>query len=157
MNRRYFLQSAAAFAATKKSMSAASDRVNVAIVGVRGRGSSLAGTFLAVPNASIEYLVDVDANVLEAAVAGIEKKTGKRPKAVQDLRRVLDDKDAHAVVIATPDHWHAPATILACDACKDVYVEKPCSHNIREGQLMVEAARRNKRIVQHGTQGRSRP
>ena len=157
MNRRYFLQSAAALAAVKRSMSAASDRVNVAIIGVRGRGSSLAGSFLAVPNASIEYLVDVDSNVLSSVANDIEKRTGKRPKAVQDLRRALDDKAVDAVVIATPDHWHAPATILACDAGKDVYVEKPCSHNIREGQLMVEAARRNKRIVQHGTQGRSRP
>src|SRR5262245_29609323 len=157
MNRRYFLQSAAVLAAVKRSIHAASDRVNVAIIGVRGRGSSLAGSFLAVPNASVECLVDVDASVLESAASGIEKRTGKRPKAVQDLRRVLDDKAIDAVVIATPDHWHAPATILACDAGKDVYVEKPCSHNIREGQLMVDAARRNKRIVQHGTQGRSRP
>jgi predicted dehydrogenase len=72
-----------------------------------------------------------------------------------DLRQVLDDKSVHAVVIATPDHWHAPAAIMACDAGKHVYVEKPCSHNLREGRLLVDAARRNHVIVQHGTQSRT--
>jgi predicted dehydrogenase len=73
------------------------------------------------------------------------------------MRRVFDDKSIDAVAIATPDHWHAPAAILACQAGKDVYVEKPCSHNVREGRMLVEAARKYKRIVQHGTQARSRP
>jgi predicted dehydrogenase len=127
------------------------------VIGVKSRGRSLAGSFSALSDVNIAYLVDVDERVIAPVSDAIEKKTGQRPKAVSDMRRVFDDKTIDAVVIATPDHWHAPATILACDAGKDVYVEKPCSHNIREGQLMVEAARRNKRVVQHGTQGRSRP
>ncbi|MSV29744.1 MAG: Gfo/Idh/MocA family oxidoreductase, partial [Bryobacterales bacterium] len=80
-----------------------------------------------------------------------------RPPLIGDLRRALDDKSVDAVVIAAPDHWHGPATLLACEAGKDVYVEKPASHNLREGRLMVEAARRHKRVVQVGTQARSRP
>ena len=86
------------------------------------------------------------------------KRRRARPrKLVEDLRTVLDDKSVDAVVIATPVHWHAPATILACEAGKDVYVEKPMSHNVREGRLAVEAARRHQRVVQVGSQGRSRP
>jgi predicted dehydrogenase len=89
------------------------------------------------------------------AAKTVESLTGKLPRAVKDMRRIFEDKSVNAVVIATPDHWHGPATILACDAGKHVYVEKPCSHNIREGRLMIEAARRNNCIVQVGTQSRS--
>jgi predicted dehydrogenase len=78
-------------------------------------------------------------------------------KAVSDMRRIMDDPAVDAIYIAAPDHWHAPAAILACEAGKHVYVEKPCSHNVREGRLLIEAARRNKRVVQHGTQVRSTP
>jgi predicted dehydrogenase len=85
----------------------------------------------------------------------VRDRSGQEPKSCRDLREILDDKNVDAVFIAAPDHWHAPATILACDAGKHVYVEKPCAHNIREGRLMVEAARRNHRIVQVGTQSRS--
>ncbi|MGH9660988.1 MAG: Gfo/Idh/MocA family protein [Bryobacteraceae bacterium] len=152
MNRRFFIGAAAA-----ASRAAASDQVNIAIVGVRGRGRALASTFMAVPDVRISYLVDVDPQSVGPALEMIEKKTDRKPAVVSDLRRALDDKSLNAIVVATPDHWHAPATILACDAGKDVYVEKPASHNIREGRLMVEAARRNRRVVQHGTQGRSRP
>ena len=98
----------------------------------------------------------MDDRVIPAAADVVEKAGRKRPKSLRDMRRVFEDKTIDAVVIATPDHWHAPAAILACDAGKDVYLEKPCSHNLREGRLIVEAARRNKRIVQHGTQARSR-
>jgi predicted dehydrogenase len=106
--------------------------------------------------ASIEYIVEVDPRNAGPAASVVEKAASKRPRIVADMRRVFDDKAVDAVVIATPDHWHAPAAILACDAGKDVYVEKPCAHNIREGRAIVEAARRNRRIVQHGTQARSR-
>src|SRR3989442_5138685 len=156
MNRRYFLQTVAAAGAAQTAV-AAGDKVNIDIIGVRGRGKSLAGTFAGLPDVNTAYVVDVDERVIPATADVVEKKTGKRPKAAGDMRRVFDDKDVDAVVVATPDHWHAPATILACEAGKDVYVEKPCSHNIREGRLMVEAARRYKRVVQHGTQARSRP
>lgn len=157
MNRRYFLGSSAAALAVAPKLYSAADRVNVAIIGLRGRGKALAGSFASVPNASIEALVDVDASVLAQVAAGVTRQTGKAPKTYSDLRRVLDDKSIDAVAIAAPDHWHAPAAILACDAGKDVYLEKPCAHNAREARLVVAAARRNQRIVQHGTQARSRP
>ena len=158
MNRRNFVKSAIAASALINQRSVgASDKVNLAVIGVRSRGKSLATGFAALPDVNIAYLCDVDERTLAATAAAVEQRAGKRPQLIGDLRRALDDKAIDAVVIATPDHWHAPATILACDAGKDVYVEKPCSHNLREGRLMVEAARRNKRIVQHGTQARSRP
>jgi predicted dehydrogenase len=152
MTRRTFLGTAAAGAAA-----AASDKVNVAIIGIRGQGRSLTARFASLPDCHIGALCDVDPRTYERAAKQVEAKTGRRPPLVADLRRLLDDKSIDAVVLATPDHWHAPATILACDAGKDVYVEKPASHNLREGRLMVEAARRNRRIVQLGTQSRSRP
>ncbi|MBN9660705.1 MAG: Gfo/Idh/MocA family oxidoreductase [Acidobacteria bacterium] len=156
MKRRYFLPTVAAGLSAVRMAPAASDRVNVAVIGVRGRGRALTGGFAKLADANVEYLVDVDDRVVPAAAALLEKAGRKPPKVVRDMRRVFDDKSIDAVVIATPDHWHAPAAIMACDAGKDVYLEKPCSHNIREGRLIVEAARRNKRIVQHGTQSRSR-
>jgi predicted dehydrogenase len=156
MNRRYFLPTIAAAAAGLRTGTAANDRINVAIIGVRGRGRALAAGFAKLADANVECLVDVDDRVIGAAADAVEKSGGKRPRSERDMRRVFDDKNIDAVVIATPDHWHAPAAIMACDAGKDVYLEKPCSHNIREGRLVVEAARRNKRIVQHGTQARSR-
>jgi predicted dehydrogenase len=105
---------------------------------------------------TIAYVCDVDARRLETA-AKTASAAGHPVKPVKDLRTVLDDKAVNAVWIATPDHWHAPATILAADAGKHVYVEKPCSHNVREGRLMIEAARHNKVVVQVGTQSRSTP
>jgi len=156
MNRRYFIPLAASAVAQSRAV-AANDKVTVAFIGVRGQGRSLAGRFSALADVNVAYVCDVDPAVVEPALKSIEKNKGSRPPVISDLRRILDDKSVDAVVIATPDHWHAPATILACDAGKDVYVEKPLAHNIREGRLMIEAARRNKRIVQHGTQLRSRP
>jgi predicted dehydrogenase len=101
----------------------------------------------------LAYVCDVDGERLARA----KDLGGKSPKAVADLRTILDDSAVDAVIVATPDHWHSPAAILACEAKKHVYCEKPCSHNVREGRLLVEAARRNDRVVQHGTQVRSTP
>ena len=129
----------------------AGERLVVGLIGCGGRGRSVAGE-LAGQNAKVACVCDPDGGRLSQA-----RRQFRADRAVTDLRRVLDDKSIDAVVVATPDHWHAPATILACDAGKHVYVEKPCSHNIREGRLMVEAARRNKRVVQIGTQSRSTP
>jgi predicted dehydrogenase len=106
-------------------------------------------------DAEITVVCDADKNRAEEAARTLESAGKRRPKQVQDLRRVLDDNQVNAVLIATPDHWHAPAAILACKAGKHVYVEKPCSHNIREGRLLAEAAGRYKRVVQTGTQSRS--
>jgi len=125
---------------------AASDKVNLAFMGVRGRGKSLAEQFAALPEVNIPYLCDVDQNVFAPAAKIVEGKKGAKPELIGDIRKALDDKNVDAIVIATPDHWHAPATILGCQAGKDVYVEKPCSHNLKEGRLMVEAARSHQRV-----------
>src|SRR5439155_12894395 len=103
------------------------------------------------------YVCDVDQQRLQKAVEVVKSASGKAPQAVGDLRKVLDDRRVDAVWIATPDHWHAPAAILAMDAGKHVYVEKPCCHNIREGRLMLEAVQRSGKRLQVGTQSRSTP
>jgi predicted dehydrogenase len=156
MKRRVFLGGLSGIAGVYSAQAAPSDTVTVAMMGVRGRGRALAEQFAGLPDVRIACLCDVDERVFARAAKIVEEKKGAAPRMVADIRRVLDDKSIDAVVIATPDHWHGPGTILACDAGKDVYVEKPASHNLREGRLMVEAARRNRRIVQLGTQGRSR-
>ncbi len=122
MNRRYFLQSAMLAAAAKPGQSAA-DKVTIAIMGVRGRGRALAGLFSSLPDVNIACLCDVDPNVYDRAAKAVEANHRQRPLLVADVRRILDDKSIDALVIAAPDHWHAPATILACDAGKDVYGE----------------------------------
>ena len=154
MNRRNFIVAAAA----AQHLVAASDKVNLAVIGIRGQGRHLAGSFAKLPDVNIVHLCDVDERVYANCAKAVELGSG-RPAArlVKDLRRVLDDKGIDAVAIATPDHWHAPATILACAAGKDVYVEKPPSHNIREGRAMIKAARQHQRIVTVGTHSRSRP
>lgn len=133
----------------------ANERVVLGVMGVRGRGRGLAEGFAALPQARVKTLCDVDANVIPPVMANVEKAQKSVPQALGDFRRMLDDKEIDAIVIATPDHWHALATILACQAGKDVYVEKPASHNVVEGRRMIEAARYYKRIVQVGTQRRS--
>jgi predicted dehydrogenase len=110
-----------------------------------------------VPNVRLTHLCDVDQARLEMAQANAAKAGFGQVRGSADLRRVLEDKEVDAVLIATPDHWHAPAAILACAAGKDVYVEKPVSHNLREGRLLVDAARKHNRVVQAGMQSRSRP
>ena len=134
-----------------------SDRIRIVLMGVRGRGRSLTQAFAAQPDVDVAYVCDVDSTVVEPALQLIEKSGRPRPPVVSDIRRCLDDRSVDAIVMGTPLHWHAPGTILACAAGKDVYVEKPVSHNIREGRLMVEAARRHQRIVQAGTQLPSLP
>ncbi len=133
------------------------DIVNVALVGVRGRGMEHLDGYhgLKAKDARIVAVCDVDRNVIGKAMSAIAERNGSEPKFAQDLRKLLDDKDIDVVSIATPNHWHALGTIWACQAGKDVYVEKPVSHNVTEGRRMVEAARKHGRIVQTGTQCRS--
>jgi predicted dehydrogenase len=135
--------------------SAVSNKVRLAIVGVRGRGGVLARKFAARTDASIACVCDVDESLLPALSSEISQVQKHKPKVVTDFRRALDDKSVDAIVVATPDHWHALATIWGCQAGKDVYVEKPASHSPWEGRKMVEAARKYNRIVQVGTQNRS--
>ncbi len=158
MNRRVFVGAATAgLLAGQRRAFAANDQANIAVIGVGGRGRSLLGNLLSLDGAKVTHICDTDTASIERAQALIQKANAAAPKVFGDMRDVLADPSVDAVVVATPDHWHGPATILACNAGKDVYVEKPASHNIREGRLMVDAARHNKRIVQVGTQSRSRP
>jgi predicted dehydrogenase len=131
------------------------ERINVAVMGLRGRGAEHAEHFAAIPNVNVNVLCDIDERVLPKAVADLEKISGKRPRTETDIRRVLEDKDVDVLAIASPNHWHSLAAIWACQAGKDVYVEKPVSHNIFEGRKIVEAARKYQRIVQTGSQSRS--
>ena len=157
MNRRYFLPGAAAAAAAlrPRPLAAAGDRVRVACVGIRGRGRSHISAYLGAANAELAALCDVDESVLKERAGEVEKRSGKRPALFTDFRKLLEDKSIDAVSIATPNHWHTLQTIWACQAGKDVYVEKPCSHNLFESQQIVAAARRYNRVVQHGSQSRS--
>jgi predicted dehydrogenase len=159
-DRRQFLKEAAAgaaltAAATYARADGANNRLTVGVIGPGGMGTHHLDALLGRDDVRIAFVCDADANRLAAAAKRVADKSKQAPKAVKDMREVLDQKDVDAVFIATPDHWHAPATILACDAGKHVYVEKPCCHNLREGRLMTEAARRAKRVVQTGTQSRS--
>lgn len=130
----------------------ATDDVRVAIVGLRKRGKKLLEAFRAIPGVRVVARCDVDSSFLQRDAA--EFKRG-RVAVYRDYRKLLEADGTDAVVIATPNHWHALMTIWACQAGKDVYVEKPVSHNIWEGRKMVEAARKYNRIVQAGTQNRS--
>lgn len=133
----------------------ANERVRVAVLGVNGRGTDHIAGFQGLDIAEVTTLCDPDLVVAEKRAKEFEAKYGRRPKVVQDLRQVFEDKNIDAVSIATPNHWHALAAIWACQAGKDVYVEKPGSHNIWEGRKLVEAAEKYNRIVQHGVQLRS--
>ena len=133
----------------------ANDRIRAAVLGVHGQGKSHIEALMANGNVEVTTLCDPDEEVSAKRASEFATKYGKKVKTVQDLRRVFDDKEIDVVTIATPNHWHALATIWACQAGKDVYVEKPGAHNIWEGRRMVEAAAKYNRIVQHGVQLRS--
>lgn len=135
----------------------ANEKVVVAIIGCNARGMAHIAGYLPLAQAEIGYVCDVDSRAVAKGVAAVAKKQKKEAKGVTDFRRILENKDLDAISIATPDHWHAPATILGCAAGKHVYVEKPGSHNLRESDLMVAAARKYKRVVQMGNQRRSWP
>ena len=132
----------------------ANDDIRVAVVGINGRGGSHIGAFDKMEGVRLAALCDVDSRVLERRVKSFKDKN-KEVEGYVDIRKLLDNMDIDAISIATTNHWHSLATIWACQAGKDVYVEKPASHNIFEGRKCVEAAEKYKRIVQHGTQSRS--
>jgi predicted dehydrogenase len=125
------------------------------MMGIRGRGGGVLSTFASLSEVEVRYVCDLDEKAREAAIARVEQRTGKRPIGIKDYRQALEDKTLDALVSATPDHWHALPTIHACQAGKDVYVEKPDGHNIVEGRVMVAAAKKHGRVVQLGTQSRS--
>ncbi len=157
MDRRHFLLSSVAVPLAMKSSALASpnDRIRVACVGIRGRGRSHISAYSNMPNVEIAALCDIDESVLSQRLKDLESAGKKRPAAFTDFRKLIDDKSIDAVSIATQNHNHTLQTVWACQAGKDVYVEKPCSYNIFEAKQIVAAARKYDRIVQHGTQSRS--
>jgi len=138
-----------ALAGSTSKVLGANERVRLGVVGL-SRGRALCEAFQSFDDAHLMYLCDIDRHRLDAA-----QKRFQADHAVTDLRKILDDQSVDAVAIATPDHWHTPAAILACEAGKHVYVEKPPCHNLREGRLLIQAAQKHKRVVQVGTQNRS--
>jgi predicted dehydrogenase len=167
-SRREFLKTGAKAAATiaavqplrvlvaQANVLGANNRVRVAIIGLRGRGQEHIRQYGALPNVEIAALCDIDDNVMRERLPEAQR-LGSHPQTYKDIRNVLDDKSIDAISIATPHHWHSLMAIWACQAGKDVYVEKPCSHNLWEGGQLVRAAAKYSRIVQHGTQSRSTP
>lgn len=147
----------ASSARSYNSISGANEVIRVAIIGCNSRGASMAGTFARQVGTEVVYICDVDDIAMQKGINAVQGVTGKAPKGEKDFRKILDDKNLDAVYIATPDHWHTPASILSVKAGKHVYVEKPISHSPYEGELLVQAAEKYKRIVQIGTQRRSWP
>lgn len=161
--RRGFLQASAATAgaslwgstAVAKARASTADRIRIGVAGVRGRGGGLIRSCQKLKHVDVAALCDVYDKVLNARAGECESVSGKRPATYIDYRKMLEDDSLDAVIIATPDHWHALQTIWACQAGKDVYVEKVGAHNVSESRMMVDAARHHGRVVQHGTQARS--
>ena len=133
----------------------ANDRIHMAVMGCNGRGASMAPIFAKQENTQVDFICDVDEKARAKGIEAVVKEGKTAPKGENDFRKVIADKSVDAVYIATPDHWHAPAAIICCAAGKHVYVEKPLSHNPREGELAIAAARKYNRVVQMGSQRRS--
>ena len=159
MNRRHFIMSSAAATASQAvfAQKSPNDTVRVAVVGCGGRGNSHMSAWTGMPNVELAALVDVDDSHSERYIGTLQRKNLKPVPTFRDIRKVLDDKNIDAVSIATPNHWHTLQTIWACQAGKDVYVEKPCSHNVFESKQIIAAARKYGRMVQQGSQSRSSP
>jgi predicted dehydrogenase len=162
LNRREFVKGslgmlAASTVLPKRKSVAANEKIIIGVMGLGGRGTYLAERFAGRPDAEVAYLCDPDSRRFARARNVVEEAQNKRPKMVQDFRKILDDAGVNVLINATPDHWHALGTITACQAGKDVYVEKPMAHNMWEGRKMIEAARKYKRVVQVGMQSRSAP
>ncbi|HHK43052.1 MAG TPA: Gfo/Idh/MocA family oxidoreductase [Planctomycetaceae bacterium] len=161
-NRRRFLQASSAaslwiVAGTRASgkILGANDRIRVAVAGINGRGQHHIREFASMKGVEVACLVDPDTRLYESRSKQVVQRGGKEPQCVADIRRVLEDKNIDVVSVATCNHWHSLITVWACQAGKDVYVEKPISHNVFEGRQCVAAAKKYGRIVQHGTQQRS--
>jgi predicted dehydrogenase len=168
ISRRHFLQRSAPLAlaaplvggliiAPGGHAASANEKIRVGLIGCGGMGKGDLATFFLHPDTDCAVVCDVDDRQIAEAVKLVQEKRGHRPDTVKDFRRVLDRRDVDVVLVATPDHWHALPTVMACQANKDVYVEKPLATTIAEGRAMLEAARRHNRIVQMGAQRRSCP
>jgi predicted dehydrogenase len=161
-NRRDFLKKSALASAgilTSPNLFAfkgkPNEKVVIGIMGTNSRGAFLTQSFAKLPNVEIGFICDVDNNVLNRTLHDVEKQTGKKPKGFTDIRKMLEAKDLDGLAIAAPDHWHTPAAILGLQAGKHIYIEKPCSHNPREGELIVDATNKYQKMVQMGSQRRT--
>ena len=160
ITRRAFVQRTALAAATFPAIArgrvlGANEKIVAGVMGVGGRGTFLAESFARRPDVEVAWLADADSRRLAPAGKVVETAQKRKPQLTQDFRRILEDKGVDVLINATPDHWHGLGTILACQAGKDVYVEKPLAHNLWEGRKMIQAARKFQRVVQLGTQSRS--
>src|SRR5258707_8152606 len=154
-SRRTFLAATTAFSLGR--ILGANEKINIAVIGIGGRGNDHIKEYAALPGARIAALCDIDQAALEVGIARVKTLTGEAPKGYGDMRQLFADKGVDAVSVTTPNHWHALATIWACQAGKDVYCEKPACYNVYEGERMIEVARQTGRMVQVGTQSRSMP
>ena len=160
MNRRHFIMSTAVMTAgaTVRGLASPNDTVRMGVVGLGGRGQSHVDAWSSMePNVQVAAICDVDESHIGNKLKRLSDKGLKKPATYVDMRKMLEDKNIDAISIASPNHWHTLQTIWACQAGKDVYVEKPCSHNVFESQQIVAAARKYDRIVQQGSQSRSSP
>ncbi len=163
LNRRSFLKKTLAAAATitvagtKSSgrVLGANEVIRIGVAGLNGRGGSHVGAFAGMQGVQVTYLIDPDTRTFARRATEVQKRGGNQPQTIQDVRRALEDRNLDAISIATPNHWHALMTVWAAQAGKHVYVEKPCSHNVKEGRIALQTARKHNVIVQHGTQSRS--
>ena len=150
-----------AIGTTAKSYAAylgSNDRLNFAVIGLNGRGYAHLSSLKANKSAArISYVCDVDSEILKKFAEATQKEMGEAAGSEKDFRKILEQKDVDAITIATPDHWHAPMAIAGLQAGKHVYVEKPCSHNPAEGEMLVQAQQKYGKLVQMGTQQRSSP
>ena len=135
----------------------ANDKLTVAIIGTNGRGLAHVECLTNLPGVEVAYICDVDDRAIATGIKAVTKQQKAEPKGLKDFRKALEDNSLDAVTIATPDHWHAPMAILALNAGKHVYLEKPCSHNPYEGELLIEAVHKHQRVLQMGNQRRSFP
>jgi len=156
MDRRNFLMSsAAAFGAASRVFGAPGDRVRVGVLGIGGRGPSHLNGYSKLENVEVAAICDIDDSHIAKGLKQLEGLGKPKPETYKDIRKLLEDKSLDAISIATPNHWHTLMTVWGCQAGKDVYVEKPCSHNVFEAKQIVAAARKYDRMVQQGSQIRS--
>ena len=144
-------------ASSYRNIIGSNDKITVACMGVNSRGLAVGRNFASQKDCEVLYVCDVDSRASDKCIAAVEKIQQKRPKAAPDFRKALEDKSLDALIVTAPDHWHAPAAILACAAGKHVYLEKPCSHNPHEGELVIKAAKKYNKVLQMGNQRRSWP
>jgi predicted dehydrogenase len=135
----------------------ANEKIVVAAMGVNSRGLAVAQNFASQTNCEVLHICDVDSRAAKICIDEVSKIQKQKPKDTPDFRKALEDKDVDVLIVTAPDHWHAPAGLLACAAGKHVYLEKPCSHNPKEGEMLVQSAKKYNRVMQMGNQRRSWP